>query len=143
MHDAVVTLSLSAAVGVILVVSAQRLLVLKELDTSEPNALCDRGQLRFALDTLLGKALEWVPTHGDVYLASRHHPASHGEAASLRVLIRFHDPQGGAAARDRVAVEGSLELLIAEVVIRAQQGSLSVTSTEGEESVIVIDLPAP
>jgi signal transduction histidine kinase len=121
----------------------QRLLVLKELDTSEPHALCDRAQLHFALDTLLGKALEWVPTNGDVYLASRHHPGAPGEGPSVRVLVRFHDPQGGKdPSPERAVMEGSLELLIAEVVVRAQGGSLSVASTDGEETVIVIDLPA-
>ena len=40
-------------------------------------------------------------------------------------------------------LESTPELMIAEIVIRAQGGSLSVTSTDGEETVIVIDLPAP
>ncbi len=124
-------------------IRSQRLLVLKELDTSEPHALCDRDQLHFALDTLLGKALEWVPTHGDVYLASRHHPAGSTGGPSVRVLIRFHDPGSGAAPpRAGGIVEGSLELMIAELVVRAQGGTLSLTSTDGEETVILIDLPA-
>jgi DNA-binding NtrC family response regulator len=121
----------------------QRLLVLKELDTSEPYALCDAAQLHFALDTLLGRALEWVPSHGDVYLASRHHPATPGGSGpSVRILIRFHDPRGEGAGSD-AAPEESLELLIAEIVVRAQGGTLSMTSTDGEETVILIDLPAP
>ena len=124
-------------------IRAQRLLVLKELDTSEPHALCDREQLRFALDTLLGRALEWVPTHGDVYLASRHHPAGPSGGPSVRVLIRFHHPPSSGGARPSTSVAGSLELMIAEIVLRAQGGSLSVASTDGEETVIVIDLPAP
>jgi signal transduction histidine kinase len=62
----------------------------------------------------------------------------------VRVLVRFHDP-GGDALPPRAAgvVEGSLELMIAELVVRAQGGTLSLASTEGEETVIVIDLPAP
>lgn len=124
-------------------IRSQRLLVLKELDTSEPHALCDRDQLHFALDTLLGKALEWVPTHGDVYLASRHHPSGSSGGPSVRVLIRFHDPGTGAAPpRAGGIVEGSVELMIAELVVRAQGGTLSLTSTDGEETVILIDLPA-
>jgi len=124
-------------------IRSQRLLVLKELDTQEPHALCDPSQLRFALDTLLGKALEWVPPHGDVYLASRHHPTGHDGGPSVRVLIRFHDPDGSTASgMGRGLVENSFELLVCEIVIRAQGGSLSVTSTDGEETVIVIDLPA-
>jgi len=121
----------------------QRLLVLKELDTSEPYALCDAAQLHFALDTLLGRALEWVPSHGDVYLASRHHPAGPGGGPSVRILIRFHDPHGEAPSGSDTAPEESLELLIAEIVVRAQGGTLGITSTDGEETVILIDLPAP
>lgn len=125
-------------------IRAQRLLVLKELDTREPHALCDRAQLRFALDTLLGKALEWVPTHGDVYLASRHHPGSGSAGPSMRVLIRFHHPDGGgASAHPERGVESSLELMIAEIVVRAQGGTLTLTATDAEETVLVIDLPAP
>ena len=124
----------------------QRLLVLKELDTSEPYALCDAAQLHFALDTLLGLALEWVPSHGDVYLASRHHPAtSAGSDPNVRILIRFHDPEGeGPAGRvGDTGPENSLELMIAEIVVRAQGGTLGISSTDGEETVILIDLPAP
>jgi hypothetical protein len=124
-------------------IRSQRLLVLKELDTQKPHARCDPAQLRFALDTLLGKALEWVPPHGDVYLASRHHPNGADGGPSVRVLIRFHDPDGSTASEvGHGLVEHSFELLVCEIVIRAQGGSLSVTSTDGEETVIVIDLPA-
>lgn len=123
----------------------QRLLVLKELDTTEPHAICDEAQLRFALDTLLGRALEWVPSHGDVYLASRHHAASGGAGPTVRILIRFHDPngEGPPGTIGGTTPEESLELLIAEIVVRAQGGTLGVTSTDGEETVILIDLPAP
>ena len=38
--------------------------------------------------------------------------------------------------------EHSLELVIAEFVIRAQGGHFALTSTEGKETVIVVDLPA-
>ena len=124
----------------------QRLLVLKELDTTEPYALCDAAQLHFALDTLLGRALEWVPSHGDVYLASRHHPAGPGGTSpSVRILIRFHDPEGEGppGSLGDVSPDESLELMIAEIVVRAQGGTLGITSTDGEETVILIDLPAP
>lgn len=33
--------------------------------------------------------------------------------------------------------------MIAEIVVRAQGGTLGITSTDGEETVILIDLPAP
>jgi len=43
----------------------------------------------------------------------------------------------------RLIVFCSLEFLIAEIAIRAQGGSLTIANTEGEETVLVIDLPSP
>jgi hypothetical protein len=62
----------------------------------------------------------------------------------VRVLIRFHSPEGsGAAAASGVSLaEHSLEIVVAELVIRAQGGSLAIATTEGEETVILTDLPA-
>ena len=123
----------------------RRLLVLKELDTDRPLVAADREQLGFAFDMLLGKSLELVPERGDVYLASRHHEAQPPAASSVRVLVRFHDPDtgGGSPAHFDVAfAEHSLELLIAELVIRAQGGHFALNCAEGKETVIVVDLPA-
>ncbi len=123
----------------------RRLLVLKELDADRPLVAADREQLGFAFETLLGKSLELVPERGDVYLASRYHEARPPGAASVRVLVRFHDPdaRGGSPARfDAAFAERSLEFVIAELVIRAQGGHFALTSTEGKETVIVVDLPA-
>jgi hypothetical protein len=61
------------------------------------------------------------------------------------VLLRFHDRErAGAAApsSDLSLAENSLELTIAELVIRAQGGSFALTTTEGKETVIVVDLTA-
>jgi signal transduction histidine kinase len=122
----------------------RRLLVLKELDANHPMALCDAAQLRFALEALLGRSLELVPDRGDVYLASRQHAPTGTSGPSVRALVRFHAPgsQTGSPVAGLSLVENSLELLIAEIVIRAQDGSLAIV-TEGEETVIVIDLPSP
>jgi signal transduction histidine kinase len=122
----------------------RRLLVLKELDTSRPLVAADREQLGFAFEALLGKSLELVPERGDVYLASRYHEPQPPGAASVRVLVRFHDPDtgdGSSASSDAAFAEHSLELVIAELVIRAQGGHFALTSTEGKETVIVVDLP--
>jgi DNA-binding NtrC family response regulator len=121
----------------------RRLLVLKELDTSQPNALGDAALLRLTLETLLGTALDWVPPHGDVYLASRHHGGGPGSGPSVRVLIRFHNPRPGI---DSVAVrmaDASPALSVAEALVRAQGGTVGVAATDGEETVVLIDLPAP
>lgn len=113
----------------------RRLLVLKELDTAEPHALGDTALLGLTLESLLGTALDWVPPHGDVYLASRHHPAGPTTGATVRVLIRFHNPGPGAGDPPALA--------IAEALVRAQGGTVGVASNDGDETVVLIDLPAP
>jgi signal transduction histidine kinase len=117
------------------------LLVLKELEASTPHAIGDREQLRIAFDALLGKCLEWVPERGDVYIASRHHGSGPKGRPSMRVLLRFHSP--GASAPGISPTDTSLDLLIAEIVIRSQGGDFAVAATDGEETLIVVDLPAP
>lgn len=118
------------------------LLVLKELETSQSQALGDRAQLRLAFDALLGKCLEWVPERGDVYIASRHHASGLAGEPSMRVLLRFHTP--GTTQLPGVSLaETSLDLMIAEIVVRAQGGDFAVAATDGEETLIVVDLPAP
>jgi DNA-binding NtrC family response regulator len=124
----------------------RRLLVLKELDSERSIVLADGEQLRFAFEALLGKSLELVPERGDVYLASRRHAGDSPDEASVRVLLRFHDPERsgtGMALPGTSVAENSLELTIAELVIRAQGGTLALDTTrEGAETLIVVDLPA-
>jgi len=123
----------------------RRLLVLKELDTDRGMVVADREQLRFAFEALLGKSLELVPERGDVYLASRHHEKGMAGLPSVRVLVRFHDREktgAGAPSSGLSLAEHSLELTIAELVIRAQGGGFALTTTEGKETVIVVDLAA-
>lgn len=123
----------------------RRLVVLKELDAGRPRVAADREQLGFAFEALLGKSLELVPERGDVYLASRYHEPQPPGAASVRVLVRFDAPDtGGGSPADAGAAlaENSLDLVIAELVIRAQGGHFALTSSEGKETVIVVDLPA-
>jgi hypothetical protein len=123
----------------------RRLLVLQELDTQHPEALGDPEQVRFALDALLGACFALVPERGDVYLASKHNVTGLRGGPTLRVLVRFHGPQRGSPA-GRVPgvspVENSLALVLAELVVRAQQGSFTVSEGQGEETLIVIELPA-
>jgi DNA-binding NtrC family response regulator len=124
-------------------IRARSLLVLKELEASSPQALGDREQLRVAFDSLLGKCLEWVPERGDVYIASRHHGSGPKGRPSMRVLLRFHTPGASASGRGVSLAENSLDLMIAEIIIRAQGGDFAVAATDGEETLIVVDLPAP
>jgi hypothetical protein len=84
-----------------------------------------------------------VPERGDVYIASRHHGSALGGNPSMRVLLRFHTPGAGSSAPGVSLAENSLDLMIAEIIIRAQGGDFAVAATDGEETLIVTDLPAP
>jgi DNA-binding NtrC family response regulator len=124
----------------------RRLLVLKELDKSQPLALGDSEQLRFAFEALLQKCLEIVPERGDVYFASRHHEAGLRGMPSVRVLVRFRGPEGERTTAPVPGIspaENALEFVVAEAVARAQGGALAIQAGEGDETVLVLDLPAP
>jgi DNA-binding NtrC family response regulator len=117
-------------------------LVLKELDSSRPTALADAGQLRLAFEALFDKALAIVPERGDLYIASRRHEGGGSSGPTIRVLLRFHDPSAGGS--DSLGpLQNSIELLIAELIVRAQGGRLTLGASEAEERVLVVDLPAP
>jgi len=129
-------------------IQARRLLVLKEIDNTSPFAICGEAQLRFALECLLDKAFEGVPERTDLYLASKHHPGGLRGVPAVRVLIRFHNPspareEGVAASEDLSLPYTSLEIVLPELVIRSQGGTLTVDTTDAEEAVILLDLPAP
>jgi signal transduction histidine kinase len=117
-------------------------LVLKELDSSRPTAIADAAQLRLAFEALFDKALAIVPERGDLYIASRRHEGSGSSGPTVRVLLRFHDPSAG-GANALGPLQNSIELLIAELIVRAQGGRLTLGASEAEERVLVVDLPAP
>jgi len=67
---------------------------------------------------------------------------------SIRVLVRFNGPRGEApSAGPPVAgvspAENALEFVVAETVVRNQGGALAVQAAEGDETILVLDLPAP
>jgi signal transduction histidine kinase len=124
----------------------RHVLVLKELDRSQPFAVGDPEQLRFALESLLDKAFTIVPERGDVYVASKYHDSGLRGDPSCRVLVRFHgDAPGGPGARVQGVslAETSLDLVVAEAVVRSQGGSFRLDTIDSEETVVVLDLPAP
>ena len=118
-------------------------LVLKELDSSRPTAIADAGQLRLAFEALFDKALAIVPERGDLYIASRRHEGGGSGGPSVRVLLRFCDPTAAGGAAALGPLENSIEFLIAELIVRAQGGRLTLGASDAEERVIVVDLPAP
>jgi signal transduction histidine kinase len=123
----------------------RELLVLKELDEQHATAIGDAGQLRLALESLIDKSLDLAPEGGDVFIASRHHPAGPDAGASVRVLVRFgnHDgSQSGARFPGTSPAENALDYAIAAAILRAQGGSFAIDSGEGHETVLLIDIPA-
>jgi len=123
----------------------RRLLVLEELDRSRPQAECDPEQLRFALEALLDTAIELVPERGHIYLASRRNSVGLGGGPSVRVLLRFRGPQLGAEEAPAVGLTPatrSLDLVLAEVALHAQGATLTLDTSDGSETVILVDLPS-
>ena len=134
-------------------IQERHLLVLKELDHNQPFVLADGGQLERAFSGLIETALSMVPERGDVYLASKHHSQGLAGRPSVRILFRYHNPSIGRPLSDILAEDGfpiegitpqetSLEFLIVEAIVGAQGGSMTVDDTDGQETVIVVDLPA-
>jgi DNA-binding NtrC family response regulator len=122
----------------------RRLLVLQELDAQRGEARVDPDQLRFALDALLGACFTLVPERGDVYLASKHHPSGLRGQPSLRVLIRFHGPERGSRSElpDVSPLRNSLGFVLTEHVVRANGGTFAINDNEGNETVVILELPA-
>jgi DNA-binding NtrC family response regulator len=121
------------------------LLVLKELDRSQPLARGDATHLELALRALLDKTLELVPEGGDLYLASKHHGAGLRGKPSVRVLIRYHSPtqiarQGGIEGTS--LAETALEIVLADALVRAMGGQLTLDASGADETVLVLDLSA-
>ena len=121
--------------------------MLKELDRTQPFALGDRAALAFAFEALLARALAWVPERGDLYLASKAVAAGLRGEPSVRVDAALPPPRRtpfGHGARRRVPAdrELALDIVLAELAVRAQGGSLRIDATDAEETVIAVDLPA-
>jgi signal transduction histidine kinase len=126
-------------------IQRRRLLVLKELDRSQPLARGDVAHLDLALRALLDKTLELVPEGGDLYLASKHHASGLRGKPSVRVLIRYHSPiqiarKGGVEGTS--LAEKVLEIVLAEALVQGLGGQLTLDASGPEETVVVLDLPA-
>lgn len=124
-------------------IEERRLLVLKELDYTEPFVLADPEALQEALDGLLVRVLDAIPERGDLFLASRHHEAGLRGAPSLRLLLRFRGALGTSRPLGVTPLENSLDLVLAEASIRAGGGALTLDTSQPNETLLVVDLPAP
>jgi len=120
-------------------IQARRLLVLKELDHNLPHAIGDPLLLRDAFSGLVKRAIAAVSDRGDIYIASRHHVSPSAGRPTLRVLIRYGTEPG--ATQDAAA--GHLDAVMAQTIVRSLGGTYTEDTTDADECVIVIDLPAP
>lgn len=130
----------------------RKLLVLKELESSGPPALVDEEQIRLALTSILDKTIDLAPERGDVYVATRHHPAGLRGGPAVRVLIRFGsrtgltesggDPPRAPRIADVSTAENALPFAIAEAIVRSQTGAFAINVAENDETVILLDIPA-
>jgi hypothetical protein len=124
-----------------------RLLVLRELEREDPLAWVDAHALEVALSGLLDRALDALPERGDLFVATRRIERAADGAPRLRVLLRHHNPELG--ARDGSGLEelGSaanvLEYVLAETIIEAGDGTLTIDSTDAQETLILVDLRTP
>jgi len=124
-----------------------RLLVLRELERDDPVAWVDAHGLEVALSGLLDRALDALPERGDLFVATRRIERAADGAPRLRVLLRHHNPELGAGDGSGLEELGSaanvLEYVLAETIIEAGDGTLTIDSTDAQETLILVDLRTP
>ena len=124
-------------------IGRSRLVVLSELERDEPEALADADALETALTGLVDRALDSLPERGDLFIAT-HRLANSGDGRPrLRVLLRHHNPQAEGMGGELDPVHHILEYVLAETLIAALGGRLTIDPTQGPQTLIVIDLPTP
>jgi DNA-binding NtrC family response regulator len=124
-----------------------RLLVLRELERDAPLAWADANGLQVALEGLLDRALDSLPERGDLFVATRRIERAADGKPRLRILLRHHNPTGGAET-DGVLAEleptaNVLEYVLAETVVEASGGNLTIDATDARETLILIELQTP
>jgi peroxiredoxin len=118
-------------------IQARRLVVLQELDRADSQALGDASQLRFALEMLIDELLASAPERGSLYVATGR--GAVGEKPSqIRILLRGSGPAGADFAFD----EKAPSVVMADSLVRAQGGVLTVSPAASGETIIRIELPA-
>ena len=124
-----------------------RLLVLRELERDAPLALSDAQGLSVALAGLLDRALESLPERGDLFVATRRIERGADGKPRLRILLRHHNPLLGGHSDDVLAeldpTANVLEYVLAQTVVEAGGGSLTIDATDAQETLILVDLKTP
>jgi hypothetical protein len=124
-----------------------RLLVLRELERDAPLAWADAQGLEVALSGLLDRALAALPERGDLFVATRHLPRGADGRPKLRILLRHHNPTASVSSSpelpDLDPRSNILEYVLAETVVTAAGGTLTIDSTDAQETLILVDLQTP
>jgi hypothetical protein len=124
-------------------IGRNRLVVLSELEQTTPFALADADALEIALAGLIDRALDSLPERGDLFLATHRIERAGDGRPRLRVLLRHHDPRAEGMGGELDPVHHILEYVLAETIVSALGGRLTIDPTQGPETLIVIDLPTP
>ena len=124
-------------------IGKSRLVVLSELEPASPWALADADALETALSGLIDRALDSLPERGDLFIATRRVERAGDGRPRLRVLLRHHDPRASGMGGELDPVSHILEYVLAETIVTALGGRLTIDPTQGPETLIVIDLPTP
>lgn len=124
-------------------IGQSRLVVLTELERDAPQALADLDALETALTGLVDRALDSLPERGDLFMATHRLTRSGDGRPRLRVLLRHRNPQAEGMGGELDPVHHILEYVLAETIIAALGGRLTIDPTQGPDTLIVIDLPTP
>jgi len=134
-------------------IGERRLLVLRELERDAPIAWADAHSLEIALAGLLDRALAALPERGDLFVATRRIERGPDGTPRLRVLLRHHNPELASSASrllgdDPVLADVSpannvIEYVLAETIVEASGGQLTIDATDAQETLILVDLQTP
>lgn len=128
-------------------IGRERLLVLRELEREAPIAWADPQALRAALAGLLDRALASLPERGDLFVATRRVDRAADGSPRLRVLLRHHDPglqHAASGGPDELAPASNvIEYVLAQTIVEACGGALSIDSTDAHETLVLVDLRTP
>jgi hypothetical protein len=128
-------------------IARDRLLVLRELEREAPIAWADPKALEVALAGLLDRALASLPERGDLFVATRRIDRAADGEPRLRVLLRHHNPDLRASGGDGLAElhpdANALEYVLAETIVSACGGRLTLDTTDALETLILVDLRTP
>ena len=88
-----------------------------------------------------------LPERGDLFVATRHVARAQDQQDRLRILLRHHDPQRrdrGDSEVDELRPEANvLDYVLAETVARACGGTLTLDTSDPQETLVLVELRTP